>query len=1232
MKKQLKLMLAILAMSTMMGTATACDQVPEKLGDFWTSITNPSEEEPEVNTYTVTFVDYDGTVLSTETYEEGATVTAPADPTRAADESYTYAFSGWDKTVATVTEDVTYTATYAKTAIEYTVTFKAEGAVVATKTYTVENRETFEAPAVPEKAHYTGAWAEFTLTTGNVEVEAVYTAVTYTVVFKADGKVVSALQYTVENNVISEPEIPEKAGYGAKWESYTLNGGNKEVNAIYTAGVYTVTFKADGVTVGTCDYTVENKEITPPQVPAKPHYTGTWEAYTLETGNVTVNAVYTPVTYTVTFKADGVVVDTETYTVANKNITEPTAPSKDYYTVEWATYELNGGNVEVNAVYTAIEYTVTFKADGDVVDTKTYTYENQNIEEPTVPNKNYYFGYWASYTLNFTNVEVEAQYAPIEYSVTFMADGVQVDKVTYTYENQEVAAPAVPEKDHYTGKWASYTLNFTNQVVEAEYTAIEYTVTFKAGTYSATRTYTVENKTVDVPTVPAKDHYTGKWASYTLDFSDNLVVEAEYEAIQYTVTFKAEGAVVATKKYTIENTTVTNPDVPVKEYYTGEWAAYDLTNGGDVEVLAVYTAINYTVTFLNDDGSEISTATYHGGDTVEVPTATKAADLDYTYTFKSWDKEVKAVTGDATYTAVYTKKAIEYKLTVKKLDGTTEIVTKTVDGVDKAIEDIEEVNGVKVVMKFDGKVQELSDELIMSLYKDTTIEYSYAYSGQANNLVYNASANKIETTGTSGDVYSQVVMNNTVSGDFELSMDVSWSAAAWPITGFEILGKDDEGNNQSIQFLAGRIYVACFANGAFDIGGDATQWEGYPVKGEGKNVKWCKTTNYMNDGVSKFSWADESFGNFDRNTDNKDAFNFRVVVQDGIAYFYVDGIKCHQFNLLKDINSKLDLNSDLEVHILTKKVTNNNGDAKIEMSNWQINDEISTQTITINHLNGTTETLTKTGVKYATAPSKGYNYTSDNGVKITAMVNGVATTLNEEVFKHLADGDTISFSAVTSGGGKLKYNAAENRLEVSNTPQFKNAYSQVAMSDTVSGKNFEISYDVAIHRTSWPATAATIVYKDAQGKEHSIQFIVGRIWVGCEANWSVANTASSTAGENTNLNQKWYRDHKKTGLWDDTAWGVGSNKDGFRQYNVKITVTDGQAQFTISSLDGTIVDKLDKVFNIAEIASAAGTDFDLMQTMEVQLCVRNAEWYNSSEQTVYPEIHISNWNINDIEG
>ncbi len=56
---------------------------------------------------------------------------------------------------------------------------------------------------------------------------------------------------------------------------------------------YTVTFVADGTSVATPTYTAENKEITVPEVPAKTGYTGAWEAYTLTTGDITVNAVYT---------------------------------------------------------------------------------------------------------------------------------------------------------------------------------------------------------------------------------------------------------------------------------------------------------------------------------------------------------------------------------------------------------------------------------------------------------------------------------------------------------------------------------------------------------------------------------------------------------------------------------------------------------------------------------------------------------------------------------------------------------------------------------------------------------------------------------------------------------------------------------------------------------------------------------------------------------------------------
>ncbi len=69
-------------------------------------------EEPYRSSYTVTFKNWDGTQLKTETVVHGNAATAPVSPEREADVWYTYTFSGWDTDFSNITGDTVVTATY----------------------------------------------------------------------------------------------------------------------------------------------------------------------------------------------------------------------------------------------------------------------------------------------------------------------------------------------------------------------------------------------------------------------------------------------------------------------------------------------------------------------------------------------------------------------------------------------------------------------------------------------------------------------------------------------------------------------------------------------------------------------------------------------------------------------------------------------------------------------------------------------------------------------------------------------------------------------------------------------------------------------------------------------------------------------------------------------------------------------------------------------------------------
>jgi hypothetical protein len=180
-----------------------------------------------------------------------------------------------------------------------------------------------------------------------------------------------------------------------------------------------------------------------------------------------------PMTYIKDIIVDGDKIGEVTFTYGDTELTDlPDVPEKTGYTGEWE-YTITGSELEIHPKYTAIVYYATFIADGNQVGDKVpFTVESTSITAPAVPSKAGYTGSWNTYTLSAKDITVTAEYSLITYYATFIADGRQIAKLPFTVDNMSVAAPAVPQKDGYTGKWSAYTLTASDITIEAVYTEI----------------------------------------------------------------------------------------------------------------------------------------------------------------------------------------------------------------------------------------------------------------------------------------------------------------------------------------------------------------------------------------------------------------------------------------------------------------------------------------------------------------------------------------------------------------------------------------------------------------------------------------------------------------------------------------------------------------------------------------------------------------------------------------
>lgn len=155
-----------------------------------------------VNKYTITFRNWDGSVLEAKDWEYGTLPSYAGTPTRPADAEHSYTFSGWNKTISTVTGEATYTAQYNGTTNSYTLTTSGEhGTTTGDGTYLYGKKVTISAVAdacyefVQWNDGDTYATREVTVT-GNATYVATFRKVQYTITVQSDNDTQGSVSIT----------------------------------------------------------------------------------------------------------------------------------------------------------------------------------------------------------------------------------------------------------------------------------------------------------------------------------------------------------------------------------------------------------------------------------------------------------------------------------------------------------------------------------------------------------------------------------------------------------------------------------------------------------------------------------------------------------------------------------------------------------------------------------------------------------------------------------------------------------------------------------------------------------------------------------------------------------------------------------------------------------------------------------------------------------------------------
>ena len=632
------------------------------------------ENKQNVTRHTVKFVNGTEVIETISVIDGQSAKYNGVTPVKAETEYASYTFNGWvdvNDNVADLTNvksDKTVYASFTEEVKQYTVKFLYEnGEVLSEHNYSYNDIITV--PDVPEKAddvefEYTSAaWSPevSTVCKGNAEYKATYEAEKkqYKVIYSVNGKETEKIFDALTSAEDVRSGAPEVASdYEIDGKRYEFKGWDKAFEKVTKDVVYTALYDVTDIQY-TVKFVNSNGEVISEQnlkygdkivKPGNPKYPGNKDIYEhmfagwdkevsdVCTGDATYKAVFD-----------------KSIKIAFYKYNIEASSRKDLFDYEYITgrepkyFTKLGSTITVTNDFTGYENIISMLEEAYIKGESDTIYGNNNEE---------FVKSFVSLTAEKAGVKEDA--VDCWYVLKREADGWHVDG----------------------GNLKDYTVKF----VDYDDSIISERI------YNA-------NENIIIPSNPVRESdetYNYKFAGWDKEVTSvkgNVDYKAVYEPsyIDYTVRFLNEdGSVIteATYHYGEDVVVPADPAKAADETYTYTFAGWDkevTSVKGNTDYTAVYESsyIDYTVRFLNEDGSVITEATYHYGDDVAVPAdPAKEADETYNYKFAGWDKEVTSVKGNVDYTATYTERLNR----IPEVEGDEDIVPEINPG-NKATDD-----------------------------------------------------------------------------------------------------------------------------------------------------------------------------------------------------------------------------------------------------------------------------------------------------------------------------------------------------------------------------------------------------------------------------------------------------------------------------------------------------------------------------------------------------------------